>query len=158
MSLAANRLTEERKQWKKDHPAGFVAKFSTKDDGTLDIFKWDCAIPGPPGTPWEGGLYKVQMKFTEEYPAVPPVCCFSPPLFHPNVFSNGRVCLNILHPDGWKASLGIKEVLEGIQYLLREPNIDDPASREASDAFKTNKTYYESIARKLATENPIVRD
>ncbi|CDW53075.1 sumo conjugating enzyme ubc9 a; sumo conjugating enzyme ubc9; sumo conjugating enzyme hus5 [Trichuris trichiura] len=155
MSLAADRLTEERKRWRKDHPAGFVAKFSQKADGSLDIFKWDCAIPGPADSPWEGGLYKIRVEFPENYPAAPPTCTFKPPLFHPNVFPSGKVCLSILHPEGWNPSFGIRQViallidldhnlsvpsllqvLEGIQYLLKVPNTVDPASQKASDAFK----------------------
>ncbi|KFD48420.1 putative ubiquitin conjugating enzyme [Trichuris suis] len=158
MSLAADRLTEERKQWRKDHPAGFIAKFSQKADGSLDIFKWDCAIPGPSDSPWEGGLYKIRVQFPENYPAAPPICTFDPPLFHPNVFSSGEVCLSILHPEGWNPSFGVRQILEGIQYLLKVPNVADPASQKASDAFKRNKESYEAMARKMANENKIVPD
>ena len=47
-------------------------------------------------TPWEGGTYKLKMFFPEEYPSKPPKCKFTPPLFHPNVFPSGTVCLSIL--------------------------------------------------------------
>ena len=47
---------------------------------------WECGIPGKKGTPWEGGTYKLRMNFTEEYPAAPPVCKFTPVLYHPNVY------------------------------------------------------------------------
>lgn len=57
--IAAARLTVERKAWRKDHPFGFIAKPMKKPDGTLDLFTWDCAIPGKKNTIWEGGLYKV---------------------------------------------------------------------------------------------------
>ncbi|KFD53189.1 hypothetical protein M513_05899 [Trichuris suis] len=77
-----------------------------------DIFKWDCAIRGPSDSPWEGGLYKIRVEFPENYPAAPTICTVDPPLFHPNVFPNGKVCLSILHPEGWNPSFGI---LEGSQ-------------------------------------------
>ncbi len=57
--IAAARLAEERKAWRKDHPFGFIAKPGKNEDGTLNLYKWDCAIPGKKDTIWEGGLYKV---------------------------------------------------------------------------------------------------
>ena len=41
-------------------------------DGTQDIMAWDCVIPGKAGTLWEGGMYAMEMVFTDEYPSKPP--------------------------------------------------------------------------------------
>ncbi len=41
---------------------------------------------GKPGTPWEGGLFKLRMIFKDDYPSTPPKCKFEPPLFHPNIY------------------------------------------------------------------------
>jgi ubiquitin-conjugating enzyme E2 I len=36
---------------------------------------------------------------------------FVPPLFHPNVYPSGTVCLSILNEDeGWKPGISIKQV------------------------------------------------
>lgn len=86
---------------------------------------------------------------------------FSPPLFHPNVFPSGTICLSILDEDkGWKPAITIKQVrqahtrgcisesanrcfwlwrsqlLLGIQALLTEPNINDPAQDEAYTIYR----------------------
>lgn len=74
MSLCQNRLSEERKQWRKDHPFGFVAKPAKTSQGTLDLNKWECSIPGKEKTLWEGGLFKLEVHFPEEYPTKPPKC------------------------------------------------------------------------------------
>jgi ubiquitin-conjugating enzyme E2 I len=101
-------------------------------------------------------------------------CKFEPPLFHPNVYPSGTVCLSILEEDkDWRPAITIKQVqydwpplpqgpptsvfcsraeitfqttttcvllyvflslaqiLLGIQELLNEPNIQDPAQAEA---------------------------
>lgn len=58
--IAAGRLAEERKAWRKDHPFGFVARPALNPDGTRNLFNWECAIPGKKGTIWEGGLYRVR--------------------------------------------------------------------------------------------------
>ena len=56
-NLAAQRLAEERKAWRREHPFGFIATPSRNPDGSLNLMNWDCAIPGKQGTIWEGGLY-----------------------------------------------------------------------------------------------------
>lgn len=36
---------------------------------------------------------------------------FTPPLFHPNVYPSGTVCLSILNEDeGWKPAITVKQV------------------------------------------------
>mmetsp|Transcript_1187 Transcript_1187/g.1820 ORF Transcript_1187/g.1820 Transcript_1187/m.1820 type:complete len:136 (+) Transcript_1187:2347-2754(+) len=88
--------SKERKQWRKDHPPGFYIKPVAKPDGSSDIFHWKGGIPGKAGTDWEGGDYKIVLKFTEDYPMQPPQVSFDPPIFHPNVYNSGKVCLSII--------------------------------------------------------------
>jgi len=79
--IAQGRLTEERKNWRRDHPFGFYARPITNPDGSMNLMTWEVGIPGKEGTDWEGGLFKVRMEFTDEYPSKPPRCKFVPPLF-----------------------------------------------------------------------------
>jgi ubiquitin-conjugating enzyme E2 I len=91
--------------------------------------KWEAGIPGKAGTAWENGMYKLWLLFPDEYPTRPPKCKtprtpfkprvrvlmragkFDPPLFHPNVYPSGTVCLSILNEDeGWKPAITIKQV------------------------------------------------
>ncbi len=56
---------------------------------------WECGIPGKKDTFWEGGMYKLNLQFPEDYPTSPPKCVFSPIIWHPNVYPTGTVCLSI---------------------------------------------------------------
>merc|ERR1719466_667820 len=104
--IATARLTEERKAWRKDHPFGFVAKPTKNGDGSMNLMNWECAIPGKKGTSWEGGLYRLRMLFKDDYPSSPPKCKFEPPLFHPNVYPSGTVCLSILDEEkDWRPAI-----------------------------------------------------
>ena len=51
-----------------------MAKPARNDNGTLDLKKWECAIPGKDKTIWEGGLFKLEVLFPDEYPSKPPKC------------------------------------------------------------------------------------
>lgn len=149
--IARIRLAEERKQWRKDHPHGFFARPKKLADGSMDLMTWDCGIPGKKDTVWEGGMYKIQLKFPEDFPTSPPKCTFIPVIFHPNVYPSGTVCLSIVNAhEDWKPSLTVKQVLLGIQSLLNEPNPNSPANGEANSLFRTNRAAYEKRCREIA--------
>lgn len=48
----------------------------------------------------EGGIFNCKLKFPESYPDNPPKMKFVTPIWHPNVYQNGDVCISILHPPG----------------------------------------------------------
>ncbi|KAI9867214.1 MAG: E2 SUMO-conjugating protein ubc9 [Trichoglossum hirsutum] len=147
MSLCQNRLQEERKQWRRDHPFGFFAKPQRNAQGILDLKKWECGIPGKEKTLWEGGLFKLDVIFPDGK--------FVPPLFHPNVYPSGTVCLSILNEEeGWKPAITIKQILLGIQALLDDPNPESPAQAEAYNLFKKDPAAYERKVKHIVKENP----
>ncbi|KAM9473998.1 SUMO-conjugating enzyme UBC9-B isoform X2 [Oncorhynchus nerka] len=132
--IALSRLAQERKAWRKDHPFGFVAVPTKNPDGTMNLMNWECAIPGKKGTPWEGGLFKLRMLFKDDYPSSPP-----------------KFCLSILEEDkDWRPAITIKQILLGIQELLNEPNIQDPAQAEAYTIYCQNRVEYEKRVRAQA--------
>merc|ERR1712166_256720 len=141
--IAQERLREERKQWRKEHPYGFFARLQKGGDGAMNLMRWDCGIPGKDGTLWEGGLYKLTMEFSEDYPSKPP---------------KWTVCLNILNDDpstgGWRPAITIPQILSGIQTLLSEPNLDDPAQEPAYLMLRRNQPEYEARVRKEAQQYP----
>jgi ubiquitin-conjugating enzyme E2 I len=142
-AIIVARLQEERKMWRRDHPCGFSAKPQQGQDGTMNMLKWDCLVPGKAGGLWDGATYKLLVDFTDDYPAKPPKCKFTPPLFHPNVFPSGTVCLSILNEDeDWRPNITIKQVLLGIQDLLDAPNPGSPAQSEPYTLYTQNREEY----------------
>ncbi|KAK9827528.1 hypothetical protein WJX74_008347 [Apatococcus lobatus] len=144
LGVAKSRLAAERSNWRKDRPFGFVAKPANNPNGEVDLFTWHCKIPGPSGSIWEGGLYPLDLKFTENYPTMPPECYFPQHFYHPNVYPAGKVCLSILDPSkAWKPGLSVKQVLMGVQELLKSPNHGDPAQQQAWEDFDLNPNEYD---------------
>ncbi|KAG0150641.1 hypothetical protein CROQUDRAFT_652247 [Cronartium quercuum f. sp. fusiforme G11] len=152
-AICKARLAEERKQWRKDHPYGFWARPVKNPDSTLNMLIWEAGIPGKEGTPWAGGLYKLQMFFPEDYPSKPPKCKFNPPIFHPNIYPSGTVCLSILNEEkSWKPSITLKQIVLGIQDLLNDPNNSDPAQIDAYTMYKDVPHAYEQKVREQAKQ------
>ncbi|KAJ5176323.1 SUMO conjugating enzyme (UbcI) [Penicillium canariense] len=136
-----------RKQWRRDHPFGFVAKPQRTSQGTLDLKRWECAIPGKKDTLWEGCVLKLDLIFPDGK--------FTPPLFHPNVYPSGTVCLSILNEEeAWRPAITIKQLLLGIQDLLNDPNPESPAQADAYNLFKKDRPAYERRVRQVVKENP----
>lgn len=148
-SFAVERLQQERKRWRQDHPPDFIARPKKGPDGQLDIFHWECLVPGKPDTHWAGGYYPVTLDFPKTYPSEPPVAKFVPPVPHVNVFPSGTICLSILHAnEGWKPSMNLRQILLGIQGMLDAPNPDSPAHQVHYDNFMMNRSlYFENIKR-----------
>lgn len=108
-------------------------------------------IPGKDKTSWAGATYRVTLEFSDEYPSKPPTARFVPPIFHPNIFPSGTVCLSILNDEkDWVPTITLKQVLLGIQDLLDSPNLHDPAQREAWLLCRSDRAAYEAKVRLLA--------
>ena len=153
MSIAVARLTEEHQQWKHHHPRDFSAKPVSNLDGSLNYLFWECSIPGPEDTPWEGGQYYLILEFSSNYPDSPPRVRFVPEIFHPNVFPSGTVALSFLEEGkGWYPQITVRDILLGVQRLLTEPNIDNPANSEAYMIYTEDFAEYEEILRNQAAE------
>lgn len=144
MSLCRNRLQEERKQWRKDHPFGFYAKPDKNPDGTMNLQQWTAGIPGKAATAWAGALFPITFTFPDDYPAKPPKVRFPAGFYHPNVYPSGTVCLLILNEEqDWRPAITLKQIALGVQELLDTPNPDSPAQEPAWRAFTNDKPLYE---------------
>lgn len=65
-----------------------------------NMFRWELMIVGPPDTLYEGGFFAAQLDFPTDFPNSPPTMTFKTPIWHPNVYNDGKVCISILHPPG----------------------------------------------------------
>jgi ubiquitin-conjugating enzyme E2 A len=63
------------------------------------MMRWEAIIFGPDDTEWEGAVLKLMIEFPEEYPTKPPSVTFVTRVFHPNVYANGNICLDILQKE-----------------------------------------------------------
>ena len=93
-------------------------------------------IQGPSDTPYEGGIFILELFLTKEYPMRPPKVRMLTPIWHPGIDKLGRICLDILK-DKWTPALQISRVCLAIQLLLLNPEpIDDPIDSKVADIWK----------------------
>ncbi|KAI8144704.1 ubiquitin-conjugating enzyme E2 N [Fennellomyces sp. T-0311] len=108
---------------------------ATPHEDNLRYF--DVIIAGPTQSPFEGGVFRLELFLPEDYPMAPPKVRFLTKIYHPNIDKLGRICLDILK-DKWSPALQIRTVLLSIQALLSAPNPDDPLANDVAQHWKEN--------------------
>ena len=83
------------------------------------------------GTSWQGAKLILTLKFSDDYPSSQPSVRFISKAYHPNVYGDGDICLNVLRQE-WSPALGAKSFLLTLQRLLIETNADDPTKASCS--------------------------
>lgn len=112
-----------------------------------DIHQWTATIAGPAGSPFEGGIFILNINFPLDYPYKAPKVTFVTKIYHPNINSAGSICLDILKAN-WSPALTVAKVLLSISSLLDDPNPDDPLVPEIAHQYNTRKEKYIETAKK----------
>jgi ubiquitin-conjugating enzyme E2 A len=73
-------------------------------------------------------------------------------LFHPNVYADGKICLDILQ-NQWSPIYDIAAILTSIQSLLSDPNPASPANAEASQLYERDRREYNRRVREIVEES-----
>ncbi|KAK8102152.1 mapkkk cascade protein kinase regulator ste50 [Apiospora sp. TS-2023a] len=138
----------------------FISAVSVGD--SLD--KILACIEGPPGTPYQGGVFWITVRIQESHP---PAMRFHTRIYHPNIDHTGKICADYV---GWwqsaqllnrqarrGGSLWFSEhatnhyslgaLLVALCGLLASPNVEDPLVPEIAEKFVADYDGYCSAAR-----------
>jgi len=107
---------------------------------------WKGSLKGPEGTPYQGGVFVVDILIPKNYPFEPPKMRFDTKVWHPNISSaNGAICLDILKNE-WSPALTLRTAMLSLQALLSSPNPDDPQDAQVAMQYKRNFADFERTA------------
>ena len=113
-----------------------------------NIKKWSATIIGPINSPYEGGKFNLNIEIPADYPFKPPKILFVTKIYHPNISSNGNICLDILKGQ-WSPALNIYKTLLSILSLLTDPNPNDPLEPIIASEYKYNKETFIKNAKEF---------
>jgi ubiquitin-conjugating enzyme E2 T len=117
------------------------------DDNIVNL---QAQIQGPEDSPYAEGTYTLNMKIPDRYPMDPPSIRFITPIYHPNIDSDGRICLDTLkmQPQGtWSPSININTLLLTIRLLMAQPNADDGLVLDITEEFKRDPVLWRRKAQ-----------
>ncbi|KAG8935199.1 Ubiquitin-conjugating enzyme E2 15 [Tulasnella sp. UAMH 9824] len=132
-----------------------------------NLLEWEIMIIGPENTLYEGGFFKARLTFPPEYPLLPPKMRFITPMWHPNIYPDGVVCISILHPPGedqwgyeqaserWLPVHTVETILVSVISLLSSdnPNLESPANVDAAKEVRDDLAAYKKKVRRLVRKS-----
>lgn len=140
--MSHRRIARDLKELQQDPPSNCTA--SPVDESNLYV--WRATIVGPDGSPYAGGIFFLDIQFPTDYPFKPPRIQFVTKVYHPNINTQGGICLDILK-DQWSPALSITKVLLSISSLLTDANPRDPLVPEIARLYETDRPAFDRTAR-----------
>lgn len=138
----AKRIMKELQAVKDDPEANITLEFVSESD----IHHLKGSFLGPPGTPYEGGKFIVDIEVPMEYPFKPPKMKFDSKVYHPNISSvTGAICLDILK-NAWSPVITLKSALISLQALLQSPEPNDPQDAEVAQHYLRDRESFDKTA------------
>lgn len=119
-----------------------------KDD---NMYLWYAFIYGPNDTPYENGIFKLNIEFPDNYPFSPPIVNFITKIYHCNINNSGGICLDILKHE-WSPVLTINKILLSILSLLNDPNPYDPLVPEIASLYLNDYEKYLENAKQYTID------
>ena len=148
-----DRLIKEYDQLTNDPDINncFGIDYWDPDADNPDITHWQITLIPPVGTDYEGGFYKIEAKFLEDYPISAPQMKFVTRIYHCNIGeTSGHICVNSIK-NNWKTTLTMEDVLNHIMILLYKQNPNSPMNSSAANLYKKeNKTEFLSKVKEFS--------
>ncbi len=121
-----------------------LSQSSSSENDCCDLSSVTVTL-APTTGPYRGGSFVFEISVGDDFPSEAPAIYSTTPIYHPNIDDTGEVCLN-LFDELWTSTNTMEDVIQGLLFLLHNPNIEDPLS----EMFTGTETYedYEINVRK----------
>ena len=110
------------------------------------ITNWNVCINGPENTSYAGGIFVVNIDFSDNYPFKCPKMQFVTKIYHPNIKTEtGEICADAIK-NSWVPTMNAQYIIKMMIELMENPNADNPMEAEIARVYQTDKTQYENNA------------
>ncbi|KAM5225900.1 ubiquitin/ISG15-conjugating enzyme E2 L6 [Hipposideros larvatus] len=102
------------------------------DSNDANVLVWRVLfLPETP--PYNLKAFNLCISFPGDYPLKPPTVTFTTKIYHPNVDSDGQVCLPIISKNNWEPHYRTYQVLDALSKLVNSPDLEQPVRVELAD-------------------------
>lgn len=120
-----------------------------------NLFSWIVIMQGADGTPYQGGIFKLQFKFPDNYPFKSPEVKFLTCVYHPNIkLDTGEICQDVF-ASHWAPTQKVQDILEKIVSMLKDPATSTPLESEICNEYINNRTQFNKNAREYTLKYAI---
>ena len=153
--MAEVRIKKDLKQWNKN-PLECAKIIVDRNDYRIckDI---EVLYYGPDKTPYENGTFKIQVKFSSNYPFHAPSVHFKTKIYHINVNNAGKVYFAQLRE--WDDKYTLRDIIVWLDEVIRNPDVGYspkmPISDDMDDEFVNERETYQRKAREYARKYAI---
>uniref|UniRef100_A0A383WGQ0 UBC core domain-containing protein n=1 Tax=Tetradesmus obliquus TaxID=3088 RepID=A0A383WGQ0_TETOB len=144
-SPAAELARQMRRQM--SHPIPGISVGPSEDD----VLTWYVKLSGPAGTPYSGGWFDVELKFPSDFPRSMPTGRFLTPIWHPNVGSEGSICIGQERDDG--GACAVECVLAALLMLLATPNASSALNKGCAKQYEYERDAYREKAAAMTRQH-----
>jgi len=146
LSSRSLRLTKDIESL--DLPPQARIEFSNSTgDGKRDITNFNVIMTPNEGY-WKDGSFVFRFEIPPEYNFKPPKVTCVTKIYHPNIDTEGHVCLNILREE-WSAAMDINACVNGLNFLFYAPNPEDPLNKEAAQLMIQDERQFERQVKRV---------
>ena len=144
---SSKRLTNEFKNL-TNNP---VCNAKVSQDGSL--YKWKVVLPGPKGSSYEDGEFKLSFVFPDNYPFKCPDVKFITPMYHPNIKKDtGEICMDVF-ANNWSPTQKVCDIIEKLSSLLMSPSTESPLEGEIAQEFISDHKKWDKKVREFVKKN-----
>ncbi|KAI9863792.1 MAG: Ubiquitin-conjugating enzyme E2 15 [Vezdaea acicularis] len=162
MPASAGLLQRQLKQMQTDMFIPGVSCGLTGDS----VYEWEIMLMiSDECKDYGGGFFRASLTFPQEYPHRPPTMKFLTPIFHPNIYPSGTVCISILHPpqddeygyesaaERWSPVQTPETILLSVISMLSSPNDESPANLEAAKLWREDPKEFRRRVRRCVRDS-----
>jgi ubiquitin-conjugating enzyme E2 D/E len=143
--MALKRINKELVEYNKS-PEPDISFGPINED---DYFKMQASIYGPKDTPYEDGIFFVNIDLPKDYPFKAPKFSLTTRIYHPNINYQGFICCCFIPvTDQWSPALTIAKILIIIRNLIAQPDTKDICGEKSIyEEYNNNHEEYVAKAR-----------
>ena len=164
--MRSSRISQDFAMLKKLLKEKKIVELKPWDPNKKSIDHLKITLEGPKGTVFQGGLFRLEVKFPPEYPRLPPFVRLHTAIWHPNFWpkpheyqGQRNICLALVDPNyvgkkgGWSPSKTVTTVIQAIIAMFNTRgkyiNPTDVFNKKAALEMINNPKFYEKKVKNL---------